>query len=277
MDLLFCCLPDDVKCEPFILRDLLRKLIEAESGAYSRIRCLDREERNQKEPELLIDGTDVVPIVVERKSVAWPSESYYSDHRNSHALVSHFGRYVSENKDPFQNGLYKILVQERSLKKKRKQEIKRIAQAMADVVLAAVAAGEPVHGLGGNLPIWWRLREVLPSERDESMPERGIGIEVSQENVSFDLDGKVLDGYASEFERQASAAAEKFQRYRHCRRLLAIQFFGEGSCWIDDGELLSMIKSADLPEEVDEVWVAYHDWVNAYEHEIGWACVRGGG
>ena len=81
-------------------------------------------------------------------------------------------------------------------------------------------------------------------------------------------------GYAKEFNRWADNAAEKFAQYAHCRKLLLVQFFGDSSLWMGDEEIVEIIKAADLPKMIDEVWVARQDWVSLNDYEIAWEHIR---
>ena len=77
-----------------------------------------------------------------------------------------------------------------------------------------------------------------------------------------------------EFERQATSAADKFAQYADCRKLFLVQFFGDTFGGVGDKEITEMVKSACLPEVIDEVWVARLEWVGLNESEILWEQIR---
>ncbi len=53
-----------------------------------------------------------------------------------------------------------------------------------------------------------------------------------------------------------------------------VQLFGEVSVDLGDEELTEIVRSAHLPETIDEVWVARMEWVDLDEFEIAWDHVR---
>ena len=42
---------------------------------------------------------------------------------------------------------------------------------------------------------------------------------------------------------------------------------------VEDDDLFEIARRASLPANIDQVWVAYHDWVSAYDYEVGWRLV----
>ena len=119
-------------------------------------------------------------------------------------------------------------------------------------------------------------------ERDDFPPNAaGVGINVmesvwsiwSSDDSQEDYE-VVKPGYSGEFERAASAAAEKFTNYGDHLKLLLVQFHGEGGSVLDDEDEMSIIQSAELPERIDQVWLARHEWVNASDFEVAWERAR---
>ena len=84
--MIFSCFPPQEKCEWFHLREFVDRYDTSREKAYTLTACLDVEGRSDKEPELLLNAPEETPIVIERKSVVWPREEYFSDHRNEHDL-----------------------------------------------------------------------------------------------------------------------------------------------------------------------------------------------
>lgn len=85
---------------------------------------------------------------------------------------------------------------------------------------------------------------------------------------------KARAGCASEFERSAQAAAEKFAKNTHCLKLFLVQFCGDGSAWLQDEDVVELIKSAHLPVVIDQVWIACPEWVSEHEHAVTWEQIR---
>ena len=43
---------------------------------------------------------------------------------------------------------------------------------------------------------------------------------------------------------------------------------------LPDEDIIGIIQSAQLPEMIDQVWLAHPDWVSEYDYEIEWDDVR---
>ena len=273
--MLFSCLPPGCKCEHIILRRLIVDYNEQGGGVYERLRRPEMEERNRPEPELVLegaeDGPEVIPVAIERKSVVWPVNSHLANHRNSHELLQHVQSRVCSEDETFINGLYQLRFGESSMQGLSNREIWRIGLEIADVVLAHPAAARSEQGIAGRAPIAWGFGPVPEWDRDETTPEVGFGMLV-HDDLRHDAPSRAeaLVGFGDELARHLVSVGEKFENYDQHRRLLALQFFGESSLDIDEEDLIDLIEQADLPDSVDEVWLAYHDWLNAYDHEVGW-------
>ena len=278
--MIFTCFPPQEKCEWFHLREFVDRYNSSRGKAYTLTACLDVEGRTNKEPELLLSAPDETPIVIERKSVVWPREEYFADHRNEHDLHDLFVDRIRSLGDPFTDSVYQLTVNAGSLKGKRKRDIDRLAEQIADIVLSDQVAAKSPRGIGSREPIPWRFRPLSRGEINESVPETGIGLVVWEDpepsepsEISQRIEA-AKSGYASEFVRSAQAAAEKFVKYSHCQKLLLVQFCGDGSDWLQDEDIVEIIKSALLPKTIDQVWLACPEWISEYDHEVIWEHVR---
>ena len=277
---MFSCLPPDHRCEWVNLRDFVSHYNKIRGKAYRRTVCLEIERRNTKEPEVLLEAPGEVPIVIERKSIVWPSgNEYLADHHKSHQLLDDFVRRLNQRDNPFTESPYQLTVKAGDLKGKRRKEVAGFAEEIADMVLSNPAKTKSAGGIGSTDPIPWRFCALSPRERDETIPDSGIGIEVREEGFSEPCNiRKSLEeeksGYAKELERWADNAAQKFALYAHCRKLFLVQFFGDSSGWLGDEEIVEIIESAHLPEMIDEVWVARQDWISLDDYRIAWEHIR---
>ena len=84
--------------------------------------------------------------------------------------------------------------------------------------------------------------------------------------------GRAKSGYAEQFQRSAVAAAKKFKKYGDCQKFLLVQFCGPIP--FKDEDMAAIVQSAQLPETIDQVWVAREEWVNAWDYEIAWERAR---
>ena len=275
--MIFTCFPPRGKCEWAHLIGFVREYNEMYKKAYVRAACLDVEEHSSKEPEVLLEAPGDIPIVIERKAVVWPRD-YFSNHANMHDFLKLFNAVMD---DRFKDPLYQLTITPDSLRGKTKKQIKDDAERLAGIVKANQMSAKSSGGISQDEPTWWRFRPLATSEKDYFTPDAGVGINVvesvwsiwSSDNSQEDYE-VVKAGYSGEFERTASAAVEKFTNYADHLKLLLVQFHGEGDSVLDDEDEIDIIQSAKLPIGIDQVWLARHDWVNAYDFEVAWERVR---
>ena len=277
--MIFSCFPPNIECEWADIRFFVDRYNNTFKKTYRRSKCLDKTGEHGKQPELLLEAPGEVPIVIERKSVVWPSD-HLRGHRNEHNLHDFFLNRVRSLGDPFTDSVYQLTVSAKSLRRKSKKEVQGFAEQIADKTLLDQFTAKSPSGIFNQQPIPWRFRPLSPQEKDETVPDTGIGLIVREDLVSFEQ-SEILQGtetakagYAKEFERLAKAAAEKFAKYSDCERLLLVQFYGDSSVWLDVEETIEIIKSAQLPEMIDQVWLAGQEWVSESDYEISWEHVR---
>ena len=269
--MMFHCSPPQGKCEWVHLKDFVAHFNALYGTEYNRSRCLDVENSSEKEPEVLVDDPGRAPMVIERKSVAWPPGhfSYHSkEHYLSDCILDSLG-YL------FRDSVYQLVTNERSLRGKTQRKVKKIAERIESIVLSNLTSVKSPCGIGSREPIPWRLRRLAPHEMDESTPATGLGVTVRGEWFRGGTPSEMLlsfkdakDGYVEEFERAANNAAEKFVKYADCTKLLLVQFYGDGSVWLGYEEIVEIIQSAKLPTLIDQVWVARQDWVSPAYYKI---------
>ena len=278
---MFSCLPVSNEHEYCIAQHFVGRYNERNETDYRVVAFPEIDNRNTKEPEVLLEDPRGGPrLAIERKSVVYPlDEHYLGKHRNGHYFFDLFIEQLKLRGCDFTDSLYQVVVHERDLNDRRQKEIPWIAEQVA----AAVARNwsridESFDGIGEKTPIPWEFRVVQPEERDYNDPECGIGILVNLERSLLESPEKIEElrqGYAAEFKNQAERAAEKFAGYLECRKLLLVQFFGESFSGVGNREIKRIVKSASLPEVIDEVWVARQEWVGLDESQIRWQRVRG--
>ena len=279
---MFWCSPPRGKCEWVHCKGFVEQYNAAYGKAYSRSKCLDVEAKSvvgqdtPAEPELLLKAVGEPDMVVERKSVVWPPD-HLSDHSNEHEL---FECIVDLLGDEFSDSLYKLTIREESLTGKKKREIKEIANRIADGVLANAGAAKSEHGIRSAEPMPWRFRALSFYERDDNMPDSGVGVvvesgwdwsDLSEISAKRDV---AKAGYSEELDRLAKDAEKKFAKYTHCLKILLVEFYGDESSWIGDDDVIGIIQSAQLPKLIDQVWVAGQEWVSEGEYQIVWERAR---
>ena len=277
---MFSCLPIGNAHEWCMLREFVGQYAKLSGKSYHVVHFPEVVNRNTKEPEVLLEAReDGGRVVIERKSIVPPMDGrFMANHRNGHDLFDCFLQQMDSYGLDYSDTLYRLSVRQRDLNNKRKQEIPKIAEQIASGVLLdweSVALTD--WDVGGETPIWWEFRTMMPGERDFDDPDTGIVYTVnvgSTLSKSPDMIEQERLGYVKEFEHQAARAAEKFVQYADCRKLLLVQFFGEMVSGVGDEEIIEIIRAAHLPKEIDEVWVAREQWVDLDESEIVWQWVR---
>ena len=278
--MMFSCLPHNNEHEWCNLRDFVNQYSELYGKAYRVVAFPELDSRNTKEPEVLLEAPgDEALVAIERKSVVQPlDDRYLAKHRNGHYLFHCFLEQLDSHGCDYSDTLYRLTVHERNLNDRRQKEVPKIAEQLAAAVRRDwLRIDESYLGIGGETPIPWQFRVVTPEEKDYDDPENGIVFTTDLENTLFESPEKVEEerlGYAKEFERQATSAAGKFAQYADCRKLFLVQFFGDTFGGVGDKEITEMVKSACLPEVIDEVWVARLEWVGLNESEILWEQIR---
>ena len=280
--MLLPCSPPQHKWEWRHCRGFVEQYNTAYGKAYSRSKCLDVEATSAKgqdtpaAPELLLEAPKEHPMVIERKCVAWPPD-YFFNHSNEDEI---FKRVVERLRGEFSDSLYQLTVKKESLSGKRKREVIDIAAHVARVVLKNPVRSKSEYGIGSQQPIPWRFRPLSFYERDESMPDSGVEVviesgwdwsDLSQISTKREV---AKAGYSGELSRLAKDAEKKFADYTGCLKILLVEFYGDESSWIGDDDFIGIIQSAQLPEVIDQVWVARQECVSENGYEIAWQRAR---
>lgn len=241
--------------------------------AYTRSACLDVENRNTKEPELLLEAPGETPIVLEHKTVVWPP-TYLSDHSNEHEFSR---RMTSSLVGQFNNEAYLLSVNAVSLKGSRKREVLALADQIARTILMHQVRAKTQSGIRSLKPIPWQFRPRSPAEIEYDEPDSGTRIEIagsleaSDPYELFQEFEAAMNGFAIQLRRAAESAADKLMRYPTNLKLLLVQFCG--SDLLDDEDFVKLIRSEQLPEVIDQLWIAKPDWVSEHDFETNWARV----
>lgn len=284
IEVLFCCLPPDTKCEWANLQRFVDDYNSAHGTAYSHTDCLDVSERNSPQPEVLLDAPGEQSLVVERKSVAWPPGEYFADHRHERELANLVLDQIHTADGSFSESLFELTVPAAALKGKTKGEIRAAARQIADQIRSSRDAAKSQRGVADRQPIPWHFGPARSVDEDERQSGAWLRVQVVDAELDFGSSPdefrrqrkSAREGYAAEFRRCAEAATKKFAAYGHCRRVLAVQFFG--SSWmadrVSDNELVEIVRTGEISTAIDEVWVAYHEWVSASDYEVAWRHVR---
>lgn len=248
---------------------------------YVLAECLDApkpgvQQLSLKQPEVLLQGgCGEKPMVIERKQVV--GEAYALHHGNLHVLYEMVPESLSLH---FGDAVYALEINEESLRGRRKKEVQAAASEIADRVIAERQRVKSGATIGSNQPFPWRFSRVPDHSREENDPEAGVGIHVYGSNA-FDNDPqsavrRVEEAYTETrkvLEQRLSEAAPKFVMYQDHLKVVVLEFYGDRSL-LDEDDAKKMVAEIKLPALIDEVWVAQHAWVSAWDYEIGYERVR---
>ncbi len=261
------CFPPQTDCEWVNLRDFVIQFNTAYGKAYAKTECLDKD-NSRKQPEVLLQAPREKDVVIERKSVVWPT-TYFRDHDNEHELGNRVGKFLGNE---FRDAAYQLTVCEASLKGKKQSEVVQYATQIAEEISSRRTEAKSC-GIGSQEPIPWSFCLLASHELDYDEPRTGIRFTViGKSSTAFDKGAdleSIKAGYAGEFQRTLEKAAPKFGEYTDCLKLLLVQFFGDSSSILDE-DIIEIIKSARLPKVIDQVWLALEDWVSESDYEIAW-------
>ena len=280
---MFSCVPPTGGCEWQRLKGFVAQY-NSESGTnYVRLSCLDVESQEEKLPELLMEAHGQPPLVIESKVVAWPRESYCHNHSKGHYFGECFVEHLALAGKRFLNSPFELQIRASSLHGKKKKEVKGCAEEIASRVLANQDAVCRNKGIRGRRPIPWRFVPAHPYDWGEQTSVLGIGVVTVDEEPDFttieDYDQRRQEakrGYALELARAAESAAGKFEKFAGHKKLFLIYFVGDESNCLDDKDLRDLVRTAELLKTIDEVWVAFRDWINEWDYEVGWKRLRKG-
>jgi hypothetical protein len=200
--------------------------------------------------------------------VVWPPD-LISDHSNFHQLGDALHTKLNAL---FDDAPYQVCIDEAALQGMTKRQVQDLAKTIASAIQSQAPGARTTKGLRGNTPIPWIFRRLSLTEVDENTPKQGVGLFAILPGFSGDFQTSLRTaclGFSQAFLKAAQNAAKKFCDYAAARKLFLVQFYGDAQV-ISDEDLLGVIKSANLPEEIDEVWYAVHDWVSHYDYTITW-------
>lgn len=162
--MIFPCFPPTGECEWFYIRDFVDHYNNLYGKTYRLSACLEKEIRNERVPEVLLESPGDTPIVIERKSVVWPRKDFFSNHHKGHYLHEQFVGRIRSQSNSFSDSAYALFVRESFLKGRKKREVKGLAERIADIVLGDQTTAKSRFGIGGQ--------EALPKHSDPVSPQQ---------------------------------------------------------------------------------------------------------
>lgn len=260
------------------LCNFVKQFNEDRRTTYALKECLDvaacgTSSARDKQPEVLVTGSQgEQPMVIERKQVV--SESYAKHHANQHLIYETIPKVLL----PHLNGdLYALEIDDCDLRDKPKRKVQAEAEEIADHVLARRGLVVQGHAIAGNKPFLWQFGRVHPIDRDESMPDTGIGVNIKTRDVlsrsRLSLIAQTRAEYMELADLRLAEAAPKFETYLDHRKVVVLEFYCDW--WLlDEDDARQIMSEVRLPPLIDEVWTTIPEWVSESDYEVAYERVR---
>jgi hypothetical protein len=125
----------------------------------------------------------------------------------------------------------------------------------------------------GTKPIPWSFRKISDIERDEDMPEKGVGVHLNVPDNSFDFseedEKEMNEGIKIRFTEHLEVVVEKFIGYEDCIKIFVTEIYSDN--YLLSHELIGDIANeVSVPEIIDEIWVGHPVWLNETESVTGY-------
>lgn len=247
------CFPESGGCEHGRLVPFIAHLSEAENTQWKHSVCLDIEDRNEPQPEVLYENTSGLRLVVEKKSVMWPL-----DYAKGHAADHYLADKVQEKLGPILGTKPAMLTVPSGACLNRK-DIDQFATELSYSVkhhFEALEGEKELNRRDGRIPFVFRFQH--PRERDYDDPPEGLGISftIKRTYALFDS-SNIPTSLIEHIQKHVRSAVKKFATYSEDRRILLLQTFAEIQ-WRDDDWWSAAIQAAGVIEAM-EIWVQDED------------------
>jgi hypothetical protein len=178
----------------------------------------------------------------------------------------------------FGKDLYLLEINDFDLRDKAKSKIHAEIRQIADQVIAKKGLVVEGRSISGSSPFAWRFKRVPLIDRDETMPNAGIGVTIHGNRVVFDeniivVSGRVREEYRDLVNRCLAEAGLKFEMYLDHRKVVVLDFYGD-LMLLDEDEAREIVREMTLPPTIDEVWISTPQWISESDYEIGYERVR---
>jgi hypothetical protein len=278
---MFWCLPSGNKCEWSTLEEFVKHFNTKFGAQYSLVDCPDVFDKTTNRPEVLLENEKNECMVIERKGFPWPP-----DYIRFHQLEHEFGNYLtSKINSAFQDDVYLLGISAKHLRNSKKQ-VRYIAQQIAEAVMERRGQISSTGQIFSAQPVPWRFWRLSEQERDESTPERGVGVMINDPWIMFqDLQSHVLElpdentlveirqAIRKKLEELLVKVELKFRGYPSCLRVLLLDIYGDAIS-LDLISIDEMVQTVDLPLNIDQVWIAEPEWLSEVDFKVAYRQIR---
>ena len=235
---------------------------DAFSKSYMHKHCLDQNDSSRKQPEVLYeDPASNHQIVIERKSIAWPS-----DYSRRHHIDHWVGQLFESELRPLLSGaLYELHIP--SLMAGTRAQLRPWVISSAAALKERWQEIESSRVLGspkGSAIPWW-FRKV-PEDDKEGEPESGLKITSSRTPQYLDSHNPPPE-LGADLHKIYDACTLKFAEYPNATRILLLEALGDleynDSRWWDE-----VFVTYPPPDCIEEIWTSTLDYID--DTTLGW-------
>ncbi|TET44164.1 hypothetical protein E3J62_11110 [candidate division TA06 bacterium] len=211
-------------------------------------------------------------MVIERKILVWPPD-YVRRHNLEHEFSDLF---ISLVKGAFEEDLYALEVSTKYLCGD-KQGVKDMARQIADKVLESVRHVCSSKDISARCPLPWRFGRLPDFLRDESTPDKGVGVYFLGPPDLFEVDSiersQARDGLSRQLQEVLVQVESKFGAYDDSLRVLILEVYGNNTC-LSDSDVEDAICKAALPPCVSQIWLAYPEYIGEWDWRVAYRRVK---
>lgn len=250
--MMFTCFRDG-KCEWLKgLKDFTSQFNEEFGENYDLSQCLDISDSSKKQPEVLLESSGSVPMVIECKKIVCPPD-YYKNHRTFHDVFSCLQNLYREKLEPkLKNGAYRLWIEKDDLYKIKKKDILKVLSQILDQIEHNIKVFEKHQRITGKIPVAWCFELVNDDEY-----ESGIGLSCMQYRDTPSINWPNIEKEVSDqIQKYLKSASAKFKPYNDCLKVLVVELCGDIWSLPLPDQLGMIINSMAIPSEVDQIWLA---------------------
>ena len=269
---MFHCLPNESKCEWRNLSGFVVNYNRIFSTDYTLVECLDVYPSARKNPEFRLKSPKNKDIVLEHKIIPWPPD-HLKNHRIQHDFMELVGKSLNAE---FPDGLYILTANSADLVPV-KRKIQKWVNDITRTILTNRKSVQDTGYIRGTEPIPWYFRRISDIERDDDMPDKGVGVQLDMPDNSFDFseedEKEMNEGVKKRLVEHLDKTAEKFKGYDECLKIFVTEIYSDN--YLLSHELIEQIATEiAVPDTIDEIWVGHPVWINEKESTTAYKQIK---
>lgn len=272
---MFWCLPDGSKCEWRNLESFVKQYNRIFKVNCTLAACLDVFDNKKPQPEIRLKEDGKKDIVIEHKIITWPL-NYLQRHRAQHEFTDFFIKMVFSE---FQDDIYVLEVNSDDIVPK-KRTIQKWTNSIARTVLKNKDRIRRAGGIYSSDPIKWVFKRLPDDERDENVPQKGVGVHINGAFESTSIENfesesrEIKDGVKGTLVSHLEQSSVKFRDYKDCTRIFITELHGE-HLLLGHELIEELLPSINSPSNIDQIWVGYPEWISENDYETAYKLLYG--